>query len=71
MKKRAKYENFLKGVNILSSIDSYEICQISDALKIEKVMAGSPIIQMNEEGDKFYILEDGNAYAAKTLSEGD
>jgi cAMP-dependent protein kinase regulator len=70
MKKREKYEGFLKGVNILSSIDSYEISQISEALKVEKVKAGDYIIKMNEIGDKFYILEDGSAFASKKLSEG-
>lgn len=67
MKKREKYETFLRSVEILKSIDSYEIGQISDALKTEKVKAGETIIKMNEEGDKFYILEDGEAYASKKL----
>jgi cAMP-dependent protein kinase regulator len=70
MKKRERYQNFLKSVNILSSIDNYDIAQIADALKVEKVKAGDVIIKMNEEGDKFYILEDGSAYASKKVEEG-
>lgn len=70
MKKREKYETFLKSVNILSSIDSYELGQISDALKVEKVKAGDTIIRQNDVGDTFYIIEEGYAYAAKKLSEG-
>jgi cAMP-dependent protein kinase regulator len=68
IKKRDRYETFLKSVNILSSIDSYEISQIADALKIEKARAGEYIIRMKEEGDKFYILEEGVAYASKKLN---
>jgi len=67
IKKRERYEKFLKSVNILSTIESYEISQIADALKIEKVKAGEYIIRMKEEGDKFYILEEGEAYASKKL----
>jgi cAMP-dependent protein kinase regulator len=63
MKKREKYENFLKSVEILSTIDNYELGQIADALKVEKVHKGDYIIKQNEEGDRFYIIEDGEAYA--------
>jgi cAMP-dependent protein kinase regulator len=69
MKKRAKYETFLSSVDILKSIDSYEITQISDALKIELYKAGDQIIKIDEEGDKFFILEDGLAFASKQFSE--
>lgn len=70
MKKREKYEATLKKVDILQTIDPYELGQICDALKTEKVTAGTRIIKQNEEGDKFYILEEGEAYAAKILEEG-
>jgi cAMP-dependent protein kinase regulator len=69
MKKREKYETFLRSIEILKSIDSYEIAQISDALKIQHFKAGDTIIKQNEEGDTFYILENGEAYASKTESE--
>jgi cAMP-dependent protein kinase regulator len=68
MHKRTKYENFLKKVTILSTVDSYEISQIADALKVEKLKAGEHIIRINEIGDKFYILEEGSAFASKKLS---
>lgn len=68
MKRRQMYEKFLKSVEILKSIDSYEINQISDSLKIRKFKAGDMIIQQNEEGEEFYIIEEGEANATKCLA---
>jgi len=70
-KKREKYENFLKSVDLLQTIDPYELSQISDALQVRKVNAGQNIIKQNETGDKFYILEEGEAYAEKVFNEGE
>jgi cAMP-dependent protein kinase regulator len=67
MKKREKYEKFLKSVDILRSIDAYEINQISDALKMRKVYTGDYIIRKDDIGEEFYILEEGEAYATKPL----
>ena len=55
------------SVEILQTIDSYELSQICDALKVEKVKQGTRIITQNEEGNKFYILEDGEAFASKVI----
>ncbi len=67
MKKRDKYEKFLKSIDILKSIDAYEINQISDALKTRKVHANDYIIRKDDIGEEFYILEEGEAYATKPL----
>ena len=64
-KKREKYENFLKKVDILSTIDSYELTQICDALKSEVYNKGDFIIREGEDGNVFYILEEGEAIASK------
>ena len=69
-KKREKYENFLKKVDILSTIDPYELMQISDALKSATFKAGDYIIKEGEMGDVFYILEEGACEATKTLEPG-
>ena len=71
VKKRERYENSLKNVHILSTIDAYELGQICDAVKSEKVEKGDYIIKQNEIGDKFYILDEGEAYAAKVFNEGE
>jgi len=70
MKKREKYEDFLKKVEILKSIDQYELSQISDALKSSTYKAGDYVIKEGELGDVFYIIEDGEAIATKTLEPG-
>ena len=69
-KKREKFENFLKKVDILSTIDSYELTQICDAIKETTFLKGDFIIKEGDYGDIFYILEDGNCKATKTLEPG-
>ena len=69
-KKREKYENFLKKVDILSTIDSYELMQICDALKTETFKKGELVIKEGECGDLFYILEEGTCIATKALEPG-
>jgi len=67
--KRERYESFLKSVDILSTIDNYEILQVSDALSIKKFKKGEKIITQGEQGDVFYILEEGTAFASKVFNE--
>lgn len=45
MKKREKYDNFLKGVEIFSTMDPYERSQIADALKPVKFKKGDYIVK--------------------------
>ena len=61
--KREKYENFLKSVDIFSTMDKYEISQVSEALKRCTFNAGDFIIRQGEVGDVFYIIEEGEATA--------
>ena len=68
--KREKYENFLKKVDILSTIDSYELGKICDSLKAGVYKKGDYIIKEGEMGDVFYILEEGKCSATKTLEPG-
>ena len=69
-KKREKYENFLKNVDILSTIDSYELGQICDSLKEGIYKKDDYIIREGELGDVFYIIEEGKCIATKTLEPG-
>lgn len=65
VKRREKYDAFLKSVTLLSSVDAYERSQISDALKPETFSKGDTIVKQDEPGDKFYIVEEGSLYAQK------
>jgi cAMP-dependent protein kinase regulator len=69
-KKRSRYEAFLKSVEILSTIEPYELLQISDALKSSTFNKGDYVIKEGEFGDVFYIIEEGEAVATKTHEPG-
>ena len=69
-KKREKYLNFLKNIDILSTIDEYELMQICDSLKTGIFYKNDYIIKENEMGDVFYILEEGECNATKTFEPG-
>ena len=70
VRKREKYQKFLKSVDIFSSIELYELSQICDALQVQKCEEGSYIISQNDPGDKFYIIEKGEAFATKVFEQG-
>jgi cAMP-dependent protein kinase regulator len=63
--RRRMYESFLEEVPLLSSLTPYERSKIADALETTKYPAGSAIIRESDVGDKFYILESGEAEAIK------
>jgi cAMP-dependent protein kinase regulator len=69
-KKRERYEEFLKGIPLLESMEQYERNQIADALKQETYDAGQTIVRQGDPGDKFYIVEEGQAVALKYWVEG-
>eukprot|EP00405_Crypthecodinium_cohnii_P016870 CAMPEP_0206459162 /NCGR_PEP_ID=MMETSP0324_2-20121206/24012_1 /ASSEMBLY_ACC=CAM_ASM_000836 /TAXON_ID=2866 /ORGANISM="Crypthecodinium cohnii, Strain Seligo" /LENGTH=399 /DNA_ID=CAMNT_0053930661 /DNA_START=76 /DNA_END=1275 /DNA_ORIENTATION=- len=64
-KKRDRYDAFLSKVPLLGSMDAYERSQLADALKSEVFVDGATIMSQGEVGNKFYIVEDGGAYASK------
>lgn len=63
--RRRMYESFLEEVPLLSSLTPYERSKIADALETVKYPAGSSIIKEGDVGDKFFILESGEAEAIK------
>mmetsp|Transcript_11058 Transcript_11058/g.24813 ORF Transcript_11058/g.24813 Transcript_11058/m.24813 type:complete len:342 (-) Transcript_11058:74-1099(-) len=64
-RKRNKYENFLKSVDILGSLDSFEIGQMADALQARTFKKNEKVITQGDVGNEFYILEEGAACAVK------
>ena len=70
MQKRERYESTLKKVELLKTIDPYELGQICDALKTQNFKKGDYIIKQGDRGDVFYILDEGSAHAEKVFEEG-
>lgn len=64
-KKRLRYDTFLAKVPLLTSMDAYERSQLADALKPETVTDGSTICKEGDVGNKFYIIEEGEAVVTK------
>lgn len=61
--RRRMYESFLEEVPLFSTLTAYERSKIADALETTKYPPGSDIIKEGDVGDKFYILESGDAEA--------
>lgn len=68
-KKRARYDAFLSKVPLLTSMDAYERSQLADALKVEIFGSGDVVTKEGDKGDKFYIIEEGQAVATKEGKE--
>lgn len=69
-RKREQYEDFLKSVELLSSMDHYERSKLADALKKANFKAGETIIKQGDVGNVFYVIVEGEAFASKVLEEG-
>jgi len=65
--RRNKYDEFLKSVNLISSLQAYERSQIADALIVEHFKKGDCVIKQDDPGDKFYIVEEGHLFAEKDV----
>ncbi|CAD8139632.1 unnamed protein product [Paramecium pentaurelia] len=70
MKKREKYVNVLKQIELLSMMDPYERSHVADAIKSASFQKGEYVIREGEQGDIFYMIEEGNLIATKTLVQG-
>ncbi|CAD8059332.1 unnamed protein product [Paramecium sonneborni] len=70
MKKREKYVNVLKSIDLLSMMDPYERSHVADAIKSASFQQGEYIIREGEQGDIFYMIEEGELIATKTLYQG-
>ena len=68
--KRERYESFLAKVELLENMEPYERSKISDAFKTASYAAEENIINEGEWGEVFYIIEEGEAIATKTLTAG-
>lgn len=55
----------------METMEPYERSVLSDAFKEELFKAGELIIKEGEEGNKFYLIEEGEAVASKVLNHGE
>ena len=69
-RKRDKYEEFLKSVTVLSSLDHYQRAKLADAIKEDKFKKDEFVIKQGENGDVFYIISEGEAVATKSVDGG-
>jgi len=61
--KREKYEAFLRSVPLLSVLNGQEIAALSDVLEPTIFEDGATIVNEGEDGDTFYIVEEGEVNA--------
>ncbi|KAH8585132.1 cAMP-dependent kinase regulatory subunit [Cryptosporidium sp. chipmunk genotype I] len=64
-KRISTYEAFLKEVEILKTMDVYELNKLTMVLKNSIFEDGQEIIKQGEQGDTFYLIITGNAVALK------
>jgi cAMP-dependent protein kinase regulator len=76
--RRIMYEDFLKDVDVLSSLSSHERSKLADALSTEIYHKGDKIVTEGEQGENFYFIESGSCQVynetngpLKTLKKGD
>jgi CRP-like cAMP-binding protein len=65
MDKRARHEAFVASVPALQSLTAYERLTIADALAPVECAEGRVVIREGEEGDTFYIVEEGEVRVTK------
>ena len=64
-RKRERYEDVLKKIDLLSSMDPYERTHVCDGIKEQKFKKGEYVIKQGDKGDKFYMIEEGELVATK------
>ena len=60
---------FLERVPLFSNLDKYEKLKLIDGLESKEMVKGDFIIKEGEEGDYFYILEDGSVECVKNQED--
>lgn len=67
----ALYEGWLREVDILQSLNYYELSRLSESLESTLYDAGEVIIKQGDLGSTFYLLEDGTCTAVIEGAEGE
>lgn len=70
LKRNVKHDAFLRKVSLFASLNDHQRAQIADSLKAERVQQDDIVVRQGEEGDKFYIVEEGTLVALKSVNYG-
>merc|ERR1712217_683212 len=65
------YQEWLGEVEILRSLNKYELSRLSELMEEECFDGGEDIVAQGSNGDRFYILEDGTCDAIISGQEGE
>jgi CRP-like cAMP-binding protein len=64
-RRRELYQEFLSSVPLLQNLDRYERLKVADALTAETFGDGDVIIREGDEGNKFYLILEGQVKVEK------
>lgn len=67
LQKRAAYERFLSTVPLLEGLSAYEREKIADVLEKMTYKPGEAVVRQGESGDRFFIVEAGEALVTKNV----
>jgi cAMP-dependent protein kinase regulator len=70
VKKRDRFESILNKIELLKSMDAYERVSMGDGAKELKVKAGDMVIKQGDEGDKIYMIAEGELDVFKVENQG-
>ena len=71
MKKRSLFESFISKVPIFTGLNEYERLTVADALEQRSFSAGTDILLEGDEGNYFFIVENGSVKCTKAGVEGE
>ncbi|CAK0885031.1 unnamed protein product, partial [Prorocentrum cordatum] len=66
-----KYEGWLSKVDLLKTLNHYELSRLADAMESHRFSPGDTIIRQGDMGDRFFILESGSAAAYMQGDDGE
>merc|ERR1711924_492814 len=65
------YEGFLREVELLQSLNHFELAKLSDCLESQLFDSGEEIVRQGDAGNEFFIVEDGTCAAFINGKEGE